>query len=553
MKGKHEDDDDDNVTLSGEIEEMIGNGGGGGGEAKEEEIHDGGADNVTVAAEKEDEELINVRITQEKQLINDDANRNDLSDKEEEEEEINPINVLQNQQDVQVSTLSATNQNPNGCGGEREKSNANSEVEATEVKAEVANDNDNVGAANDEDVFEKLEEDTPAEKEERETKPHGSYLKANEDDDDDEIEELEEEKEEESEGSESESDKEELLKLKESSSTSSLQKQHHMDLVATEEQPQFLNEEGGGSESGNEYEQAAFMKELERFSNEHHLDFKPPKFYGEGLNLLKLYRAVIKLGGYDQVTTCKLWRQVGESFNPPKTCTTVSWTFRIFYEKALLEYEKHKIHAGELHFPDSSLADPKSACNTRIGTQALGSGRARRGAASRAMQGWHSQRLGNDEDKTSMSTPKRESQLRAGLLKRKKPADMDHYVKSARTSFKAIKQRGSSPQRTDTTPTVIDIGHPADWVKVNVRRTRDCFEVYALVPGLLREEVRVQSDPSGRVVISGQPEEPDNPWGVTAFKKVITLPSRIDPHQTSAIVTLHGQLFVRVPFEQLDS
>jgi len=32
--------------------------------------------------------------------------------------------------------------------------------------------------------------------------------------------------------------------------------------------------------------------------------------------------------------------------------------------------------------------------------------------------------------------------------------------------------------------------------------------------------------------------------------QVISLPSRIDPHQTSAVVTLHGQLFVRAPFEQ---
>ncbi|KAF5195872.1 At-rich interactive domain-containing protein [Thalictrum thalictroides] len=64
--------------------------------------------------------------------------------------------------------------------------------------------------------------------------------------------------------------------------------------------------------------------------------------------------------------------------------------------------------------------------------------------------------------------------------------------------------------------------------------------------------VRVQSDPAGRLVISGEPEQPDNPWGVTPFQKVISLPSRIDPHQTSAVVTLHGQLFVRVPFEQAD-
>lgn len=114
-------------------------------------------------------------------------------------------------------------------------------------------------------------------------------------------------------------------------------------------------------------------------------------------------------------------------------------------------------------------------------------------------------------------------------------------------------------------------------------------------------QVRVQSDPAGRLVISGQPEQLDNPWGVTPFKKVwieipfpsvdfhpqllaymnlywfwyferivviyssqgnsaklkiefqvVSLPSRIDPHQTSAVVTLHGQLFVRVPFEQAD-
>ncbi|KAI3860426.1 hypothetical protein MKW92_002305 [Papaver armeniacum] len=470
----------------------------------------------------------------------DDAKINDLPNKEQEQEqeEINPIHVQGNQKD---GTLSAANQNPNGCGGGAGEQDKSSEAKATKVKTEVTKEDDNVCVANGEDDVDKLEEDTPAVEEKRETKPVVSYLKA--DDDDYEIEELEEE---ESEESESESDKEELVKLKESSSTSSLHKQqHHIDLVAVQEQPQFLNEEGG-SESGNDFEQAAFMKELERFCKEYHFDFKPPKFYGEPLNLLKLYRAVVKLGGYDQVTTCKLWRQVGESFNPPKTCTTVSWTFRIFYEKALLEYEKHKIQSGELHFPGSSPADPKSAGNMRIGSQVLGSGRARRDAASRAMQGWHSQRLGNDEDKNAMSTPKRESQLRAGLLKRKKPAEMDHYVKSARTIYKANNQREAHLK-------VIDIGHPADWVKVNVRRTRDCFEVYALVPGLLREEVRVQSDPSGRVVISGQPEEPDNPWGVTAFKKVITLPSRIDPHQTSAIVTLHGQLFVRVPFEQLDS
>ncbi|XP_061341719.1 AT-rich interactive domain-containing protein 6-like [Gastrolobium bilobum] len=299
-----------------------------------------------------------------------------------------------------------------------------------------------------------------------------------------------------------------------------------------------------GNESGTDEEQSAFMKELENFFRERSMEFKPPKFYGEGLNCLKLWRAVTRLGGYDKVTSCKLWRQVGESFKPPKTCTTVSWTFRGFYEKALLDYERHKIKGGELNVPIAPQPEPVNVEN-----QASASGRARRDAAARAMQGWHSQRLlGNGEvsdpiikDRNSVSVQKREKQLKnINLLKRKKPSYMDNAVKAAR----------SKPSKPQLDTAVVDIGPPADWVKVNVQKTKDCFEVYALVPGLLREEVRVQSDPAGRLVISGEPEHPNNPWGVTPFKKVVSLPSRIDPHQTSAVVTLHGQLFVRVPFEQ---
>ncbi|XP_062163922.1 AT-rich interactive domain-containing protein 6 [Alnus glutinosa] len=299
-------------------------------------------------------------------------------------------------------------------------------------------------------------------------------------------------------------------------------------------------------EWGTPQEQAAFMKELERFHREKALEFKPPKFYGEPLNCLKLWRAVIRLGGYELVTSSKLWRQVGESFHPPKTCTTVSWTFRIFYEKALLEYEKHKRETGELQLPGSVPV------STRVekegsGYQAPGSGRARRDAAARAMQGWHSQRLlGYGEvaepiikDKNLNSAQKREKNLRSiGLLKHKSPTSLEHGEKAA--IIEADKQ---------LVTTVVDVGPPADWVKINVRETKDCFEVYALVPGLLREEVRVQSDPAGRLVITGQPEQLDNPWGITPFKKVVSLPARIDPLQTSAVVSLHGRLFVRVPFE----
>lgn len=199
----------------------------------------------------------------------------------------------------------------------------------------------------------------------------------------------------------------------------------------------FDTDTSGGGESGTDDEQAAFMYELEKFHKERSLEFKPPKFYGEPLNLLKLWRAVMKLGGYDKVTACKYWRQVGESFKPPKTCTTVSWTFRIFYEKALLEYERYRTASGEGPSVPASLPVPMSAEN-----QASGSGRARRDAAARAMQGWHSQRiLDNGEvsdpiikDKHANSLSKKEKQLKTlGVPKRKKPSSTDAAIKAPRT------------------------------------------------------------------------------------------------------------------------
>ncbi|GJN38847.1 hypothetical protein PR202_gb27925 [Eleusine coracana subsp. coracana] len=269
----------------------------------------------------------------------------------------------------------------------------------------------------------------------------------------------------------------------------------------------------------------------------------------------RLWRQVTGLGGYDQVTSCKLWRQVGESFKPPKTCTTVSWTFRNFYEKALLEYEKHKIETGEFHVATSTLSD-------RIGSEsqvshASGSGRARRESATRAMQGWHSQRmLGNGEiadpiikDKGSIVLKKDKTPKSNASAKRKRTPSEDDRVIPYKSDKLHKNCNIASCQILHSVPSQGNrIKHFVNVPSVFLQK--DCYEVYALVPGLLREEVHVQSDPAGRLIVTGEPEQLDNPWGVTPFKKVISLPSRIDPHQTSAVVTLHGQLFVRAPFEQ---
>ncbi|MCD7461134.1 hypothetical protein HAX54_045344, partial [Datura stramonium] len=200
------------------------------------------------------------------------------------------------------------------------------------------------------------------------------------------------------------------------------------------------DEDEDWNDDGSPEDQAAFMRELEIFYRERAMEFKPPRFYGHPLNCLKLWRSVIRLGGYDRVTGSKLWRQVGESFNPPKTCTTVSWTFRIFYEKALLEYERHKTQSGKLRLPIAAV--PEAGVDNEGNGQAPGSGRARRDAASRAMQGWHEQRLlGCGEvgepivkDKNANNTPKREKNLKSiGSIKHKRPSEVEHPSKVART------------------------------------------------------------------------------------------------------------------------
>ncbi|XP_047954011.1 AT-rich interactive domain-containing protein 5-like [Salvia hispanica] len=228
----------------------------------------------------------------------------------------------------------------------------------------------------------------------------------------------------------------------------------------------------GEDDDGTPEDQAAFMKELEHFYREKTMEFKPPNFYGQPLNCLKLWRAVIRLGGYDKVTGSKLWRQIGESFHPPKTCTTVSWTFRIFYEKSLLEYVRHKTQSGELQLPVVLLpevSEVSAADGEGNGYQGSGSGpgpgRPRRDSAARTMQGWHAQRLGADEvgdqvmkDKNLNSMAKNEKNLKSiSLLKQKRPNEVEDSSSSKATRTDVSKQLVTS---------VVDVGPPADWVKL---------------------------------------------------------------------------------------
>ena len=84
-----------------------------------------------------------------------------------------------------------------------------------------------------------------------------------------------------------------------------------------------------------------FKKKLMAFMAENGYDnFKVPQIAGRELDLYKLYTSIIRRGGYDRVTTLKLWREIVNEFKLPESCTSASFTLRTHYQKYLYSYEK---------------------------------------------------------------------------------------------------------------------------------------------------------------------------------------------------------------------
>lgn len=315
----------------------------------------------------------------------------------------------------------------------------------------------------------------------------------------------------------------------------------------------------------------AFMKSLQSFFEERDVEFRIPKFYGTEVDVHKLWTIVYNYGGYDAVTSKKLWKAVGENFDPPKSCTTISYSFRSFYEKSLLDYERH---VGRPAANDSSPAGSKGKEDkgSSPGSKESGGGGKKRtppkGSKGERGDGGAEEGGAGEEKEEDRSAGAASAGTGVGHRSTKKSKQEDSEDLGVALPANRGKRGGSQSTATPSgasgfarisTPgdsgavSVVDEGQPADWVRVNVRKSEDMFEIYALVPGLLREEIRVQCEGCGKVVVYGEPEAPDNPWGVTPFKKIITLPMSIRPHETTAVVTLHGQLYIRAPLANTKS
>ena len=65
-------------------------------------------------------------------------------------------------------------------------------------------------------------------------------------------------------------------------------------------------------------------------------NFKVPSIGGRELDLCKFFKAVILRGGYQRVSSFKLWKEIVNEFEIPPSCTSASFTLRNHYNRCLL-------------------------------------------------------------------------------------------------------------------------------------------------------------------------------------------------------------------------
>ncbi|KAI9246052.1 hypothetical protein BDA99DRAFT_268320 [Phascolomyces articulosus] len=88
-----------------------------------------------------------------------------------------------------------------------------------------------------------------------------------------------------------------------------------------------------------EYDQ--FMRQLREFHERKGTPFQPePILGGKKLDLLRIYKTVMDAGGYEKVTQNRGWKQVGDPFDFPPTCTNSAYILKAVYIKNLLGWEE---------------------------------------------------------------------------------------------------------------------------------------------------------------------------------------------------------------------
>ncbi|KAI8374491.1 uncharacterized protein BYT42DRAFT_615650 [Radiomyces spectabilis] len=92
-----------------------------------------------------------------------------------------------------------------------------------------------------------------------------------------------------------------------------------------------------------------------------------PILGGKKLDLLLLYKTVMDAGGFDQVTKSRSWKQVGDIFRFPATCTNSAYILKGLYIRNLLGWEEEKVWGKEWIVPDELRGPEAHKASTLAG------------------------------------------------------------------------------------------------------------------------------------------------------------------------------------------
>ncbi|KAL0082207.1 C2H2-type zinc finger transcription factor [Phycomyces blakesleeanus] len=105
-------------------------------------------------------------------------------------------------------------------------------------------------------------------------------------------------------------------------------------------------------------EYVSFIKDLQDFHNRKGTRLQAePVLGGKKLDLLKIYQVVNAAGGFEEVTKNRGWKQVGDSFGFPSTCTNSAYILKGLYIRNLLGWEEEKVW-GKVWVPPQELYGP---------------------------------------------------------------------------------------------------------------------------------------------------------------------------------------------------
>ncbi|KAI9010843.1 hypothetical protein CLU79DRAFT_772916 [Phycomyces nitens] len=111
-----------------------------------------------------------------------------------------------------------------------------------------------------------------------------------------------------------------------------------------------------------EYEE--FMRRLKEFHEKKGSVLQPePVLGGKKLDLYLIYKTVLEAGGYDKVTLNRGWKQVGDPFNFPPTCTNSAYILKGVFTKNLLGWEEEDFWKRPWN-PPKDMLDSRQGAKT---------------------------------------------------------------------------------------------------------------------------------------------------------------------------------------------